>query len=245
MTAKLSGLCALVCALAMAAVTAAQQGRNVAPSEESASSSLLVNTPPSVPSNMPPENVTALRAVSLFAVAAPKPRTFQVHDLVQIIVRETSQAKSSQDLTAKKDNKLDAKVSKWPSFTLQDLLNFRLKGGANENNPEAQLEFTKEFKGQGDYERKDDLTARLSAEIIEVLPNGNLVLEARTSIKTDDEVQSMKATGICRPNDITAANTILSNQIHDLTIEKIHKGELRQANEKGVIAKVLDIIFAF
>ena len=52
-------------------------------------------------------------------------------------------------------------------------------------------------------------------------------------------------TGICRPEDVSPANTILSNQIHDLEVEKIHKGELKKANEKGIISKFLDFLFAF
>ena len=55
----------------------------------------------------------------------------------------------------------------------------------------------------------------------------------------------MKVTGICRPDDISAANTVLSNQVHDLMIEKIHKGELRESSKKGIIAKVLETVFAF
>ena len=206
----------------------------------------MVTTPMEVPADLPAsESPHALRSMSLFAVAPPKPRAFQQHDLVQIIVRETSQAKSSQDLETKRDYKLDVKVPQWPDFNLRDMVNFQLHAGDNSDNPAAQLDAKNNFKGQGDYERKDDLTARLTAEVIEVLPNGNLVLEARTQIKTDDEEQSMKATGICRPADITAANTILSNQIHDLVIQKMHKGELRKANEKGILAKVVDLIFAF
>ncbi len=74
---------------------------------------------------------------------------------------------------------------------------------------------------------------------------GSLVLEVRSHIKTDEEESTIKVTGICRPEDVTAANTILSNQLHDLKIEKMHEGELKKANEKGIIAKVLDTIFAF
>ena len=81
--------------------------------------------------------------------------------------------------------------------------------------------------------------------MIEVLPNGNLVLEARTFIRNDEEELTINVTGTCRPQDITLANTILSNQIHDLRIEKNHEGELKKANEKGIIAKVLDAIFAY
>lgn len=215
------------------------------PPSDEPSSSLMVTTPVQVPVNGTNEAPHALRATSMFAIAPPQPRKFQVHDLVQIIVRETSQAKSSQDLETKKDFKIDGKVGAWPHFDLADLLQLQLQAGSTQNLPKLNLEFTKDFTGEADYERKDDLTARLTAEIIEVLPNGNLVLEARTNIKTDKEEQTIKATGICRPADISAANTILSNQLHDLTIDKVHRGELREANQKGIIAKVLETVFAF
>ena len=235
-------------ALTMAAASFAGTRALIAqppPNEEAPSSSLLVTAPVQVaatPSNDPPH---ALRATSMFAIAPPQPRKFQVHDLVQIIVRETSQAKSSSDLETKKDFTIDGKVGAWPHFDLADMLELQLRAGSTDNLPALNLEFTKDFTGEADYERKDDLTARLTAEIIEVLPNGNLVLEARTNIKTDKEEQTMKATGICRPADISAANTILSNQLHDLTIDKDHRGELRDASQKGIIAKVLETVFAF
>jgi flagellar L-ring protein precursor FlgH len=234
-----------VCGLARPVTCAAQAAPPVNPPDESASSSLMASAPlVGAPANVD-EQPHALRSVSLFAIAPPEPRTFQQHDLVQIIVRETSQAKSTHDLETDKESRINGGINAWPDLNLRDLLNLRASAGRSENLPAVDLDFTKEFKGEGDYKRKDDLTARLTAEVIEVLPNGNLVLEARTHIKTDEEEQTIKVTGICRPDDITAANTILSNQIHDLTIDKMHKGELRKTTQKGIIAKVLDAVFAF
>ena len=46
----------------------------------------------------------------------------------------------------------------------------------------------------------------------------------------------LKVTGICRPEDVTPANTVLSSQLHDLKIEKMHKGELKEAAEPGLTA---------
>jgi flagellar L-ring protein FlgH len=187
----------------------------------------------------------ALRQTSMFAVQPPEPRMFREHDLVQIIIRETSKATSSQETEAKKDYSLDIGIPDWPAFQLQDLLQFQLQAGSTTDDPKVKVESNKEFKGEGDYERKDDLTARLTAEVIEVLPNGNLILEARTFIKTDGEEATLKVTGICRPEDVTAANTVQSQQIHDLKVEKMHKGQLKDASKKGLIAKVLDTVFAF
>jgi len=205
----------------------------------------MVTTPPAPPPPDKREDPHALRQVSLFAIAPLEPRKFAQHDLVQIVVRETSQAKSTQKLNAKKNYKVDGKIPQWPAFSLVDLLKAQIQGGRTTNTPQLEVDFDKDFKGQGDYNRQDDLTARLTAEVIDVLPNGNLVLEAHTDIKTDEEQTAMKVTGICRAEDVSAANTVLSNQVFDLKVEKINKGELKKSNEKGIIAKVLETIFAF
>jgi len=186
----------------------------------------------------------ALRARSMFAVPPPKPREFAEHDLVQIIVRETSNVRSEQSLETEKEYDLSGAISKWPAFSLPELLELQLRN--SESTPvQVDLGLEKEFEGEGEYERKEDFTARLTAEVIEILPNGNLVLEARTRIQTDEEITTIKVTGICRAEDVTIANTILSNQLHDLAIDKMHKGELKRSSEKGVIARVLDALFAF
>lgn len=235
----------LLMIISVAACTTAAVAQTVGRANEIApSSSLLVTTPIAPPLDALDEP-HALRDVSLFAVAPPQPRRFQLHDLVQIIVRETSTAKSTHDLETKKDTEIDGRVNAWPHLSLQDLLDLQLRAGSGADLPAANVEFTKDFKGEGDYQRKDDLSARITAEVIEVLPNGNLILEARSHIKTDDEEQTMKVTGICRPEDVTAVNTVLSNQIHDLRIEKMHKGELKKTGSKGIITKVLETVFAF
>src|SRR5690606_17676746 len=87
-----------------------------------------------------------------------------------------------------------------------------------------EIETGKKFKGDGKFDRSDEVTARITAEVIEVLPNGNLVLEARSMVTTNLEATIIRLTGICRPDDISAANTILSSQVHDLRLEKIHTG---------------------
>ncbi len=226
---------------ALAPCAAGQSDANNEPS-----SSLMVRPPTgSQTEDRPTEPPHALRQVSMFAVAPPQPRSFQKHDLIQIIVREQSEARSRQEVDTEKKYALNGKISAFPNFQLSDLLQFQLQGGSGTNMPEVRVDGNQKFEGDGDYRRSDDFTARITAEVIEVLPNGNLVIEARTFIKTDREEQTMKVTGVCRPQDVTAANTVLSNQIHNLTVEKVHNGELPRAAERGIIAKVLDFVFAF
>ncbi|MGI9014678.1 MAG: flagellar basal body L-ring protein FlgH [Phycisphaerales bacterium] len=187
----------------------------------------------------------ALRDLSMFTVPPPRPREFALHDLVEIIVRETSNARSRQSLETDKEYEMKGAIKKFPSFNLVDLLELQLQQGSGTNRPELDLNFEKNFAGDGKYERRDDLTARVTAEVIEILPNGNLVLEARRRIQTDKEKSTIKVTGICRPEDVSATNTIISNQLHDLAVTLLNEGELKRASKKGIISRALDAIFAF
>lgn len=212
----------------------------------SPSASLMTNTAATIETDGEAGEGHELRRLSMFAVTPPEPRTFQKHDLVQIIVRETSRAESKHELDTDKKYNLDGSIDSFPSLQLSDILQLQLRASDPENFPiDVGVDFEKKFEGEGDYKREDDLTARLTAEVLEIQPNGNLVLEARTHIRNDKETMTIKVTGICRSDDVSPANTILSNQIHDLSVEKVHEGELKNANEKGIIAQVLDAIFAF
>lgn len=212
-------------------------------SDRAPSSSLLAQPTARVSTDR--EDNHALRNSSMFAIAPEEPRVIQRHDLVQIIVREQSEARSRHEVDTDKDYRLNGGIPRFPAFSLTDLLQLQIQAGRTTDRPELRMNFNKEFSGDGEFRRRDDLSARITAEVIDVLPNGNLILEARTHIKTDREESVMKVTGVCRQEDITAVNTVLSNQLHNLTIEKVHKGDLRDATDRGIIARVLDAVFAF
>lgn len=184
---------------------------------------------------------THLESFSMFVVSEPEPPSFEKHDLITIIVREASQAVSEQGLETDKEYGLAGEIPYYPSAQA----GIQLFLGKSELLPQLEVVAEKEFLGEGEYEREDYLTGRLTAEVIEVLPNGNLVLEANTFIRNDEETMQMQLTGICRPEDVSAANTLVSNQIHDLNISKLHGGEVAKSAEKGIISKVLDAVFAF
>ena len=94
-------------------------------------------------------------------------------------------------------------------------------------------------------DRSDTLTARITAEILDVKPNGTIVLQARKHIKTDDEEQQFILSGICRAEDIGTDNTVLSTQMYDLSLQKNSKGDVRESTERGNLPKLLDFINPF
>lgn len=186
-----------------------------------------------------------LERASYTAVHPPELRQFAVHDLVTIVIREQSSSTSESTLETEKETRLDGGINAFPRFNATDLLNLRLRGNDSDNLPLVDVGSSNEFEGGGEYERRDTMTTRLTARVVDVKPNGTLALEARTHIQNDDETQAITVTGYCQPEDVAIDNSILSTQIFDLRIAKTNTGELRDASEKGIFTRILDAIFNF
>lgn len=216
-----------------------------------AQSSSLYMTKPSPPQISAAGRIETpqLADVSYTAVFLPPPREYQVHDLVTVIIRENSTASSDGSLETEKDTTIKGAVNAFPSLNLYDLISAKKLTTSDRDSrtpfPEVDLTFSKEFEGEGAYERQDTMTTRLTARVVDVKPNGTLALEARTFIKNDEEEVTITVTGYARPTDVTIANTVLSTQMFDLRVAKTHEGEIRKAQKKGLFTKILDTIFNF
>ena len=186
----------------------------------------------------------AIAARSFMAVSAPAPRTYQIHDLITIIVREDTQTRFSSSLETEKENRWTGEVAEFPRLTLSDLVDFNLSPNTFPNGTlKLDVRTGSEFEGEGDYENRRSMTDRIQASIIDIKPNGNVVLEARKSVRSDGEHYTLVATGTCRVDDITATNSVLSTQLADLYIDKQHHGHLRKAADKGLLTNVIDFLF--
>ena len=187
----------------------------------------------------------SIEAQSLYAVSQPEPETFAVHDLITIVIRESLSTDFQSEIETEKSTSVTGNIADFPRLQLSDLLRGQVRG--NEESPDVRLDvsYDREFEGEGDYARRESMTARLTARVIDVKPNGTLVLEARKRIEADDESVLLVATGVARVDDILADNTVLSSNLYDLHISKQHTGELRRATKKGLLTRALDLIFNF
>lgn len=182
-------------------------------------------------------------AVSLISVQPPQPPSYKVHDLVTIVIDETSRQTAEQKLKAEKEFELDAQMGAILDFI--KLLEGRLEASDQENVPLIRTDYNGDFDGKGRFERNDRFNARITAEIIDLKPNGTLVLEARKRIDKGEEIQEMVLSGVCRREDITTNNTILSSQLASMTLISRHEGPVEDVATKGIITKVLEFLFAF
>ena len=194
---------------------------------------------------LPDAGQAPLSSVSFFAVPEPEPRVIKKHDLVTIIVREESSFSSDGATDFRKEAEFEAKIEEFirVSKLIHDLQ--FVGGGVTEPVPSIKMSGTRDFKGEGSVDRTDKLTLRVTAEVLDVKPNGTLVLQARQRIKTDEEEQTFVLSGVCRAADVSADNTVLSSQMFDKDVTKSHKGTVRQATRRGWLSKLLDAVSPF
>lgn len=180
----------------------------------------------------------AIERFSMVAVPTEPPRKFKVEDLLTIIVRQQKKYEADAELESKKKWNLVGKLSDWFRFydDTQHLGTDKLSNGQ----PGFKFDFNNKYKTEGQNDREDKFTTRVTARIIDVKPNGNLVLEATLEEQHDEEVARVTVTGMCRSQDVTADNTVLSTQIAELRLMEHNHGAVRDATTRGWVPRILD-----
>lgn len=172
----------------------------------------------------------------------------QVGDTVTIDIVEVSSSKMDANTTTGRTSSINAGVDNV----------FGYMRALEENNPRLGKDSagaqtgtllkagtTNSFSGNGSSGRSGSITASIGARVVEVLPNGNLVLFGRREMKVNNEVQYIVATGIVRPEDIGSDNRVKSTYIADARIEYIGRGVIAQKQKPGWGTRVIDKVWPF
>lgn len=175
------------------------------------------------------------RGVSLFR----DHRAHIVGDILTIIVIESTSAtnKGSSKFEKKIDMKGGVKIEGFLDYLVPDFFEPIEPLKALDIDPEE------EFDGSGETKSDNKFMTQLTATVIDVLPNGNLVIEGTRSIKINEENQELVLQGVVRVQDITPDNTILSTQIADAVIFYKGKGPIGKRNKPGLLTKIFNWIF--
>lgn len=169
------------------------------------------------------------------------PKTFKPGDLLTVIVREQRKWEADADLETKSKFNVKSDLEAFVKPVAGGLGAAAFRRGQ----PNIDYKFDQKLKSEGDSSREDKLTTRLTGRIVDVKPNGLLVVEARAKITHDDETSEITLTGTCRKEDVTADNTVLSTQVADKEVVVRNQGALRSAATRGWIKKLLDSLKPF
>ncbi len=183
---------------------------------------------------------------SMVAAPAPPKKKFTKNDLITIVVAEQASHSSSAQTTADRDAKIDAQMK--AMIDLQSLAN---KGQVKASNfsagtPAITGESKTNLDATGANTRTDTMDARIEGRIVDIRPNGNLVIEASKKITTDEESYTINVSGVCRTEDVVLPLcTIQSTQISELTIVKNSTGMVKDATGRTWFEKLFSKINPF
>ena len=137
-----------------------------------------------------------------------------VNDLITIDIVENTQATGSGTLQSKRQFSANSGISGlFGNFTPAN----RLQTLFSPNSASA-------LNGQAQTASTSQLTTSLTGRVVDVLPNGFLVVEAVRTISMDNERQTVIVHGIVRPADIAPDNSVLSTQVGELEVDLLGKG---------------------
>jgi flagellar L-ring protein precursor FlgH len=159
-------------------------------------------------------------------------------DLVTVIISET------QDIR----NEEKSELSKESALNYQ-LLNFDIKPEAFDPLPAIATRKADEFTGDATYEKKGAFKARLTAIVMDTLPNGNLVIQGRREVRVDGEVKVLEFSGIVRRYDVSRTNTVESELVADARVTYTGSGPMTRATNRvglsGWLHDAIDWLWPF
>ncbi|MCP5022414.1 MAG: flagellar basal body L-ring protein FlgH [bacterium] len=166
------------------------------------------------------------------------PTARRVGDLVTVVISETQDVKNEEKSDLTKDTSLN-----------YSLTNFDVNPTAFSTLPALGGTRADSFAGSANYEKKGRFTARLTAVVVDSLPNGNLVIRGRREIRVDEEVKVIEIGGIIRRLDVASDNTVMSEQVAEARVSYSGSGPLSNSTRRhgfgGWLHGVLDWIWPF
>jgi flagellar L-ring protein precursor FlgH len=162
-------------------------------------------------------------------------KAVKVGDIVTILIVESTTGSQSASLVTQKQQSLQGGMgtsTSWGNGLSMTVPSWGAGGQENQN-------------GSGQSERSGSLTAKLSARVEKVLSNGNLMIKGTKVVKINDENENLVISGVIRPEDIAADNTISSTNVADAIIQYEGTGPIGEKVSPGIFTRLLDWLGIF
>lgn len=155
-------------------------------------------------------------------------RARRIGDIITIVLVEKTNASKKASTKTKKDSSMEIATPEiWGGPVTRKGLEI-LSAAAD-----AQREFT----GEGDSTQSNSLTGRVSVTVVDVLPNGNLMVRGEKLLTLNQGSERIQVAGVIRAADVAPDNTVLSTQVADAHISYAGEGALADANTAGWMAR--------
>lgn len=167
-------------------------------------------------------------------------RARAIGDIITVLVQENNTTSKENSTQTSKSSSVDASLE--TIFYPPTVSKFLTKGGEL---PAMKFGGSQNFDGGGKINNSERMTARLAVRVVDVLPNGNMIIEGRRETLVSGEKQEAILRGVVRSEDVAANNTVLSYNIADASIKFIGKGTISDNQRKGWLHKIWEKVTPF
>lgn len=169
-------------------------------------------------------------------------RASQVGDILTVLV--------NFDDKAQLDNETQTQRTTNEQDTMPHVMGFEnqiariLPHGADPSNL-VNITGTTNNDGKAQINRQEKITLEIAAIVTQVLPNGNLVIQGHQEIRVNYEVRDLQITGVLRPQDISATNTVPLDKLAEARISYGGRGQMTNDQQPRYGQQLLDILAPF
>ncbi len=163
-------------------------------------------------------------------------RATGVGDIITIVVSENTTTTKSDETKTERASSLTSAIT---SFLFPGFLQH---AGSM---PSVAYSSDHKHDGSGSINNSESIIAHVAVQIVDVLPNRNLVIEGRRQTEFGGEKQTIVLHGIVRADDVAADNTVLSYNVANATVEIVGKGSVTDSTNKGWFNRIWDKVNPF
>jgi flagellar L-ring protein precursor FlgH len=163
-------------------------------------------------------------------------RELKVNDIITVLVDYRSSMMSEGDAESRRRTSLDAVLTDWLKFDGKDIF----PAPQGQGDPAVSGSLNTQYRTESEMELRDSLSFKIAAAVVDIRPNGNLVIEARREIRINEEVWVQSLTGIVRRQSIGPDRMVRSDEVAELRIEKRERGFVNDGYSRGWVTRWYD-----
>ena len=161
-------------------------------------------------------------------------RARYVGDTITVLITENTTASMKSNAEAQRSSSIKESVSPMSGVLGKTFQGMSLNASGSNN-----------FSGKGDTANNNVFTGTMTATVIEVLPNGNLLISGEKQLGIGPQTEYIRVSGVVNPTAITIANEVASAKIADARIEYKSAGYISEAQVMGWLARFFLSVLPF